>query len=179
MRVKAERPLTWNFRRLDAARPGGHSGHMRDDWERLGEFVRRVRVDLGYRTQEQFAEVAKISPRTLRELESGRTVAKRTLALVEAALRWGPGSAQSVLRGGMPASKGAEAAPEAGRREADEQNLQRILTASSAELVRMFREEVETLPGMTRARADRWLVDVLEMRGHAQRLSTGAERDAS
>jgi transcriptional regulator with XRE-family HTH domain len=179
MRVKAKLPMTWNFGRLDGASPGRHSGPMRDDWERLGEFVRRVRVDLGYRTQDQFAEAAKISPRTLRELEGGRPVAKRTLALIEAALQWGPGSAQSVLRGGQPDTEDTPAASPTAARAADEQNLQRILNASSSELVRMFREEVETLPGMTRVRADRWLVDVLEMRAHALRLSTGAHRDAS
>jgi DNA-binding XRE family transcriptional regulator len=151
---------------------------MRDDWERLGEFVRRGRVELGYRTQEQFAEAAKISTRTLRELEAGRVVAKRTLALVEAALNWGPGSAQSVLRQGRPIVEPEQAAP-ASTRVADEKNLQRILSASSAELVRMFRQEVEPLPGMTPARADRWLVDVLEMRAHALRLSIEAERNAS
>lgn len=178
MRVGADLPPARRFRWLDEALAGRQSEVMADDWERLGEYVRRRRVDLGYKTQEQFAEAARISTRTLRELEGGRKVAKRTVALVEATLRWMPGSAQSVLRQGEPTAEG-ERTTQAATRAADESNFQRILSASSAELVRMFREEVETLPGMTRVRADRWLVDVLEMRAHALRLSLEADRSAS
>ncbi|GLZ36251.1 hypothetical protein Lesp02_84380 [Lentzea sp. NBRC 105346] len=149
---------------------------MSEDWERLGDYVVSRRVELGYRTQEPFAKAAGISTRTLRELEAGRRVARSTLALVESALGWGAGGATTVLRGGEPNVGGP---PEQSVTEADVDEAEAaIIGASNDELVRLFRI-VETGRGITRADADQWLVDALDMRDDARRRKEAAKRSAS
>ena len=73
------------------------------DWKRLAGFVVAARKDLGYKTRSHFARALDdVSERTLGNLERGQSVSRETLAAVERALDWEPGSAESILSGGSP-----------------------------------------------------------------------------
>ena len=73
------------------------------EWERLGDYVIARRLALGYPTRAKFAKaVDGVSPRTLASVELGQPVTTNTLGVVEAALRWQPGSARAILAGGHP-----------------------------------------------------------------------------
>lgn len=73
------------------------------DWKRLAGFVIAARKDLGYKSRSQFAGALDgVSVRTLGNLERGQSVSRETLAAVERALGWEPGSAEAVLSGGTP-----------------------------------------------------------------------------
>lgn len=61
------------------------------------------RIELGMRTREALADKIEISYRVLSDLENGkRSFAPSTLAVVEQALDWQPGSAKRVVAGGEP-----------------------------------------------------------------------------
>lgn len=96
---------------------------------------------------------------------------------IEDTLGWARGSVEVVRRGGVRKVRERPAAEST--READDRNITRLITATSAELVRIFREEVEARDDMTRQRADQWLVRVLDMRADALRLEIEADRSAS
>jgi hypothetical protein len=72
------------------------------DWQRLGNRIIARRVALGYRTREALTDDADISPRTLGDLEIGRRAKyhPNTIAVLEQALRWAPGSVDQILAGG-------------------------------------------------------------------------------
>lgn len=79
------------------------------DWARLGNHVTARRVALGMNSVRALSAATKkisprgISERSLGKLENGRGVPYRsTLAMVEMALGWAPGSAQDILGGGEP-----------------------------------------------------------------------------
>lgn len=74
------------------------------DWHRLARFVVNRRVQLGYRHQKDFAEASGIKIRTLNNIENARRTgyAADTLAMLEQALGWEPGSVDTVLEGGDP-----------------------------------------------------------------------------
>ena len=79
-------------------------------WVRLGRYVTSRRVELGMKTLGAFAgETRRVAPprglneKSLGKLERGQSVCKSSLAVVEMALRWTPGSAQAVIDGGEPA----------------------------------------------------------------------------
>jgi hypothetical protein len=81
----------------------------REDWERLGSYVRRRRLEPGARERGRyfpdiraFAAATGIHERTLGKLENGHSVGQNTLAAVEIALEWAPQSAKSILGGGEP-----------------------------------------------------------------------------
>lgn len=93
--------------RLDRTGPGRHSRRVTEDWARLGSYVASRRSELGYPTTRAFANAlagtpAPISEKTLGRLESGKSVSRNTLTVVEAALDWSPGSARAILAGGVP-----------------------------------------------------------------------------
>lgn len=73
------------------------------DWPRLSTAIRARREELGL-TQPELASAAGISVSTVQILESGRTRARipTTMASIEEALQWTPGSAADVLGGGRP-----------------------------------------------------------------------------
>lgn len=73
-------------------------------WDRLGSLVVERRVDLGMETTTAFSDVTGLSTRILGDLENGRKDSYRaaTLIKVERALKWAPGSIDSVLAGGRP-----------------------------------------------------------------------------
>lgn len=102
MRKHANRPPTRGYSRLDSARPGGHHGHMREDWQRLASWVVSTRDQLGMTTQAALSERSGASLRQVGEVENGRRVGAKTLARIERALGWEPGSARQTLRGGEP-----------------------------------------------------------------------------
>lgn len=75
-----------------------------EDWQHLADHVIARREALGYKTRKQFAEKlgGRPSLRTLSQLETGHPVDGNTLAAVQAALNWAPGSARQLLAGGDP-----------------------------------------------------------------------------
>lgn len=62
------------------------------------------RVQLGHRTREAFAEASGLSHRTLSYIEKAdeRTYSASTIAQLEHALKWLPGSVEAILAGGDP-----------------------------------------------------------------------------
>ncbi|MFI6310836.1 Scr1 family TA system antitoxin-like transcriptional regulator [Nocardia fusca] len=72
-----------------------------DDWERLAEIAVARRNALGLDSRDSLAQATGLSYRTLTDFERGkRKVSDGTLAIIEQALAWHPGSAREVLRGG-------------------------------------------------------------------------------
>jgi transcriptional regulator with XRE-family HTH domain len=75
-------------------------------WERLGSYVRTERARMGgtRRSLAAFAKAAGMSRTTLDSIEHGRkdSYDPATLATLEHALGWLPGSIDSILRGGKP-----------------------------------------------------------------------------
>lgn len=88
-------------------------------WERLGRRIKVERGRKGYPSVRSLAEATGLSPRTIQTIESGsRTGRPRetTLARIERALGWQPGSAERIVEGGRP-------------REATDPLLQRMISA--------------------------------------------------
>lgn len=137
------------------------------DWQRLADEIRTARLRKGYGRQQDLAEAAGVSLRTVSNLESRHPdpVKPWILAKIELALDWAPGSAEAVLAGGrpttLPARRDSSVEAEMERRlsEAERQ----IVQATNAELGEML-IEVMSVPTMTRAAVARWLVDALDMR---------------
>lgn len=81
------------------------------DWDRLAQAIIDRRAALGYRTREALAAAASVSSRLLADLEKNRrqNYDRITIARVEGALEWEPGTVNTILRGGpypgMPTSK--------------------------------------------------------------------------
>ncbi|WP_405769156.1 helix-turn-helix domain-containing protein [Actinacidiphila glaucinigra] len=83
---------------------------MDQDWARLARAIRRAREGRlmgngAHMTQQDLATAAGVSESTVQNLEDeNRTYTRRpvTLPRIEAALGWGPGSADLVLAGGDP-----------------------------------------------------------------------------
>lgn len=74
-------------------------------WLRLGRRVKSERGRKGYPSVQSFAAATGLSKRTIQTIESGsRTGRPRdaTLARIELALGWQPGSAQRIVEGGRP-----------------------------------------------------------------------------
>ncbi|MFI2230913.1 Scr1 family TA system antitoxin-like transcriptional regulator [Nocardia testacea] len=76
-----------------------------EDWGRFAEYAVARRQELGMATRHALAQATGLSYRLLGDLERGvrRGVSDGTLAIVEQALAWLPGSAREILRGGEPA----------------------------------------------------------------------------
>lgn len=66
--------------------------------------MRAERLRLGYRTLADFASRLGVGVRTLSDIERGArdNYSAETLATVEAALGWAPGSVRRILDGGEP-----------------------------------------------------------------------------
>lgn len=74
-------------------------------WDRLAEHVVLRRLNLGYRSQQQFAHAAGISVSNISKIERsiyrpGRSL--EVLVKLQHALGWQVGSIQDVLAGGQP-----------------------------------------------------------------------------
>jgi len=74
------------------------------DWNALAQAIKRRRVNLGYQRQKSLADRLPFGARLLGELENGRrdTYDAATIAALENALLWGPGSTEAILDGGRP-----------------------------------------------------------------------------
>lgn len=72
-----------------------------DGWERLGQRVSQER-GRHWRSRAAFARAAGISPRVLDDVEKARrsNYSDATLAAIEAALGWAPGTCLRVVQGG-------------------------------------------------------------------------------
>lgn len=73
-------------------------------WKTLGDYLVRARREGGFASRRAFAEHVGVSIRTLDNLERGARTAYKvdTIAAVEIALHWEPGSVDRVVRGGRP-----------------------------------------------------------------------------
>jgi Helix-turn-helix len=98
----------------------------REDWERLASYVVSARVAAGHKDRRAFAAATGVTERTLGNLERGTRVAPETLAIVEAALGWKPGSARTVLAGGDPLLLSEPRAPATADIPGDDQVLQYV-----------------------------------------------------
>src|SRR6516225_5906250 len=71
--------------------------------ERLGQYVMRRRVALGFRNRTDLADSLKFTVRTLSDIENGvRKASPGTYAMLENKLAWAPGSIDTILAGGEP-----------------------------------------------------------------------------
>lgn len=72
------------------------------DWQRLARLVIHRRVELGHARQTGFADASGIKIRTLNNIENARSTGydPATIARLEQALHWEPGSVEAVLAGG-------------------------------------------------------------------------------
>lgn len=74
------------------------AGMVGEDLPRLAKAVVRRRVELGYKTREDFAAAVGLSVRTLGDIERARRlVGDSSVAAVEAALGWKLGSFEAIL----------------------------------------------------------------------------------
>lgn len=73
-------------------------------WRRAGLVVRNRRIELGIQRQEELAQRANISLRTVSNIENGRPMTRMgpSVTKIEVALGWEPGSFQAVLAGQQP-----------------------------------------------------------------------------
>jgi transcriptional regulator with XRE-family HTH domain len=88
-------------------------------WERLGRRIKAERGRKGYSSVAALARAAGVSPRTVQAIESGSRSGRpreATLAKIERALGWQPGSAERIVEGGRP-------------RQAADPMLERVLAA--------------------------------------------------
>lgn len=142
-------------RRLDSAGPGRQSRRVSTpDWTRLGAYVASRRSEL-YDTVRDFSKVIGISEKTLGRLELGRSVSRTTLAEVERALGWAPGSCIAILAGGEP-------------RMLSDSNASAV-AAARAEVLAMTPDELAQMKARIRAvqgpeRAEEWQQRVTELR---------------
>lgn len=76
---------------------------MGRDWKRLAEAIKAAREERNL-TQLEVAETAGVSESTVQNLESGtsRTRLPPSLAKIEPAIGWAPGSGKAVMEGGEP-----------------------------------------------------------------------------
>lgn len=70
--------------------------------ERLRDYVRYRRVQMGYPTQKALADATGLSARVILKIEAAESVRGSSLAAVELALGWLPGSAERIKKGGEP-----------------------------------------------------------------------------
>lgn len=89
---------------------------MGDDWTRLGRLIRQRRKALGMRSQVDLAVASGIGRSTIQKLEWGTASPERkTMRMVEEALRWQEGSVTAVLAGGDPTPTAQDADAETER----------------------------------------------------------------
>lgn len=93
---------------------GGMTGA---EWKRVGAHIVQRRIELGMKTTKSLAERTGLTPRMLGDIENARRTnySAGTIAQIELALKWRPGSITDILAGGEPSPvEELEAAP--GRR---------------------------------------------------------------
>lgn len=141
--------------RLDSAGPGRQSRRVTTpDWTRLGAYVASRRTEL-YDTVRDFSKAIGISEKTLGRLELGRSVSRTTLAEVERALGWAPGSCVAILAGGEP------------RMLTDANSA--AVAAARTEVLAMTNDELATMKARISAvqgpeRAEEWLQRAIALR---------------
>lgn len=103
MRFQPKKRRSHPVTRVDSTRPGVHTSHMAiRSFRTLGEAVAARRGELGL-TQEEFAERGGFTTKTVQRLEKGSDAPRaKTLASIDKACSWIPGSARAVLDGGEP-----------------------------------------------------------------------------
>ncbi|MGW4663252.1 hypothetical protein [Streptosporangium sandarakinum] len=124
----------------------------RPRWQRLGRLLaeRRARIDPRYATRKVFASEVNIGPAVLRDIEIAArdNYSAPTIAAIEAAYRWEPGSIRLVLDGGDP----VEQSPDRGFESRSEWPAVGVRSSSTAALTqtatmrrtpRWFAKEVE------------------------------------
>lgn len=71
-------------------------------WTRLGREVTSRRIKLGMRSQRALSDKAGVTERVIWKIERGLSVSRGSLAAVDAALGWPPGSSQDIAAGTEP-----------------------------------------------------------------------------
>lgn len=68
-------------------------------WQRLGEAIREARINLGFTSRDNFAEVANVSVRVISDLESGarNNFSEKVLSRIEDALGWINGTIDQIV----------------------------------------------------------------------------------
>lgn len=173
MQMHAERPGVRPNGRVDACGPMRHSRHMRArDWQRLAGKIRKRRAELDL-SQQQVADAARVSLRTVASLESGQPAKERTLVRVERALEWTAGSMDAVLDSDV-----GEATPisvrATSKTDGEDDPVALILNADSEELFAMYRT-VEADSRYGQIGAERWLLDALKVREAARQRKEGTK----
>lgn len=91
---------------VDTRRPLGHPYRVASgkDWERLSSFVLSERERVEW-SQLDLAKRMHVDVKTVRRIEASQSVWGTTLAALERAFDWQPGSARKVLTGGVPTAR--------------------------------------------------------------------------
>lgn len=133
------------------------------DWKRLARYVRARRNALGFSTARQLADVAGLHRKTIEKIEGGRAVGANTLAVLENNLGWEPGSAGTILNGGLP---DVIAPPATAGSSTQSAVRQQIINATAEELVNL-RELIAEFQGAEVANS--WLADAIRLQQEARR----------
>lgn len=150
--------------------------------QRLAKLVRDARVARNLSVR-RAAQEAGVDRATWAGIEDGTRAPRDTsVAGVERVVGWAAGSVDAILSGGDPIPDSEPLPSDPAEWFIDEEVVdeaeRRILGATNAELVEMFRD-VEALPNVTRAFAGQWLVDALDMRDRARQRKEATKRNAS
>ncbi len=157
--MRTAQPLATSCHKLPDNEP------MADNWARLAEHVITRRVDRGYKTRQAFATASGLSLRTLGDIErhDRDSYDNATLATLESALGWEPGSVQNILTGGKPRTADEDGKPRNPRRaglglgalesvmtsdrldEATKNRLVKLLIAQTRDFDRQLEEQAERM----------------------------------
>ncbi|QFG09064.1 helix-turn-helix DNA binding domain protein [Mycobacterium phage ThulaThula] len=165
------------------------------DWKRVGEHVVQRRTELGMRTTKAFAERVGLTPRMLGDLENGRrdNYAASTLASIEMALEWYPGSIKNIAKGGEPSPRASFAerhdrpAPAGALDDAISEAIRAVsglsLAATNVRDTTLARQSAEFLVVLTDAHANSYNAQFgttqKQPEGDQDDMETAAQPDAS
>jgi hypothetical protein len=139
------------------------------DWQRLADRILTRRIELGYAKRPALAEASgRISLRTLSSLEtaSRTNYDRNTIAALEHALQWAPGSVTAIIDGGEPTpltAAPAASGPPTATATPDDDPVLRILnsTASPAQKEEIVKRLLAEQRAFAQRRVDELLNEAL------------------